>query len=82
MLAALASGPGFRLVSSVEQRWMTGEPVVSDPAPIVGPIGPRLRAPSRDPGIPFVAVGAAISALGVWQVARARPRLRTRRGDG
>lgn len=73
LLLALASGPAFRLLSAVEDRWMPGDPVVHDPAPLMRSSAPVLRA--ADAGVPALAViGGAVFTLSVVAVGRGRRR--------
>ncbi len=47
MLIALASGPAFRLLSAVEDKWLPGEALVRDEAPQVDAATPAIVANGR-----------------------------------
>ncbi len=73
-LQVFASGPGFRLLGSLENRWSPEDPAISDPAPLVGPVEPVVHqaAPSgSDPAL-FSVLAAATLLAGAAAVARAR----------
>ena len=49
LLLALASGPAFRLLASVGERWAPADPLVTDAAPSLRSSGPDLRASRTTP---------------------------------
>jgi nitrous oxidase accessory protein len=77
VLLALASGPGIRLLSSMEDRWSPAEPLVRDPAPLTTLSSPPLTADRPSTAAPFWIPGAASVALGAWLMHRARGKVRT-----
>jgi nitrous oxidase accessory protein len=72
-LLAIADGPAFRLLRSIEERWGRQAPVLVDELPITIPVSPPVPAAATDPlARPLgVAVAAALLtpllALVVWQ---------------
>jgi nitrous oxidase accessory protein len=72
LLLALASGPAFRLLSSVEGRWSPSEPLVRDDAPLVTSPGPALRGEGRGTPVPLWLPGAALTVACTWLLLRAR----------
>jgi nitrous oxidase accessory protein len=76
LLAALASGPAFSLMSSLEDRWSAAIPVVQDDAPILTSRGPSIGGgPGGSPNFLWLAGGALLGAS-VWALRRSRrPRL-------
>ena len=72
LLLALASGPGLRLLSAVEDKWALGTPLVEDTAPRTRIETPPLdlRAPAS--AIPLWIPGAAMLLLCSWLIARVR----------
>jgi nitrous oxidase accessory protein len=80
LLLALASGPAFRLLSSVEDKWSPTDPVVRDAAPLTSSRGPRTNAAHRGSPVPLWIPGIGLLALSVGLLVRARrPRSRMRR---
>jgi nitrous oxidase accessory protein len=82
LLLALASGPAFRLLSSVEDKWSPTDPVVRDAAPLTSSRGPRTNAAHRGSPVPLWIPGIGLLALSVGLLVRARrprPRMRMRR---
>ncbi len=73
-LQVFASAPGFRLLGSLESRWSSDDPAVSDHAPLVGPVDTRVRPLTASGSVPpLVTVLAAASLLAaVAGVVRAR----------
>ncbi len=77
LLAALTSGPAFRLLNSLEDRWSDAVPVVNDDAPILTSRGPAMGGgPGGSPTLLWLAGGALITAS-AWALLRSR---RPRRG--
>ena len=77
LLAALTSGPAFRLLNSLEERWSDAVPVVSDDAPILTSRGPAMGGgPGGSPTLLWLVGGTLIAASG-WALLRSR---RPRRG--
>lgn len=75
LLLALASGPAFRLLSSVESKWSPSEPLVRDDAPLVAAPGPALRGDGRGAPVPLWLPGLALTLGCGWLLVRAhRPR--------
>lgn len=74
LLAALASGPAFRLMSSLEDRWSAATPVVRDDAPILTSRGPAIGGgPTGSPILLWLAGGSLLAASG-WSLRSRRPR--------
>lgn len=81
VLTALVSGPAFRMLQAIEDRWAPDDPVVLDPRPMT-----RSQSPSYDGAdqperttLPFGLVGFAVaggSAMALFRARRPRPRLR------
>jgi nitrous oxidase accessory protein len=83
LLQALASGPAFRLLSAVEDRWMPGAPLVRDAAPLVSP---ATRAVAAGPNVgggpaplPHLGIGLVLIATAAVAIRAGRGR---RRIDG
>ncbi|MEO8477106.1 MAG: NosD domain-containing protein [Actinomycetota bacterium] len=72
LLIALASGPAFRLLSSVEDKWSSSDPIVMDEAPIVDPRGPALRGDHLGGRAPLWIPGLVLTVGGLSLLARAR----------
>jgi nitrous oxidase accessory protein len=72
VLAALASGPAFRFLAGVEDRWGSSAPIVHDRAPLAAPRSWTIGADDRGPGIATAIPGAVVVAIGVWSLVRAR----------
>ncbi|MEX0991250.1 MAG: NosD domain-containing protein [Actinomycetota bacterium] len=73
-LQVFASGPGFRLLGSLENRWASAEPAISDPSPLAAPFDPAIQ-PVAEPGSAaslVTALAAASLLAGAAAVARAR----------
>jgi nitrous oxidase accessory protein len=70
MLLAVASGPAFRLLSSVEERWAPEDPVVSDAAPVLAVETPRLRgdAAGSAPLVPLWMPGLVVALGCIWVI--------------
>jgi nitrous oxidase accessory protein len=71
MLLALASGPAFRLLASVESKWAPSEPLVRDEAPLTSAPGPGLRGDRGDP-VPLWLPGLGLTLGCGWLLFRAR----------
>jgi len=72
LLQALASGPGWRLLASVEDRWASGEPLVVDDAPLVDPAAPPIGEDGRRTRLPLAVPGLALALTCVWLLRRGR----------
>jgi nitrous oxidase accessory protein len=72
LLLALASGPAFRLLTSVESRWASSEPLVRDATPLVEPPGPALRGDPRGAAVPLWIPGLGLTLGCGWLLLRAR----------
>jgi nitrous oxidase accessory protein len=71
VLTAVASGPAFRLLSAVEERWSPSQPLVIDEAPVMerpeSPVGlprPGTRIPAWMPGLLMLAAGSIVLGRG------------------
>lgn len=67
ILLALASGPAFRLLTAVEDRWSPGAPIVRDEAPRMRP-PPAAAVARSSPPVPLwipglVLLGGCVTAL-------------------
>jgi nitrous oxidase accessory protein len=79
MLLALASGPAFSLLGSIEGRWSADETLMRDEAPLMAAPGPALRGGARGPRVALWVPATALVAGCGWQLLRARrPRRRPR----
>jgi nitrous oxidase accessory protein len=76
VLLALASGPAFRLLSAVEERWAPAEPLVLDDAPLTELSSPPLAAERIGPRAPLWIPGLALTLGCGWLLVRARRRPR------
>lgn len=75
ILLALASGPAFRLLSAVEDKWSTGDPIVRDGAPLTRSHAPSIRGADRGRSIPLWIPGLfALLVCGRSLVRGRRPR--------
>jgi len=72
ILLALASGPAFRLLSSVEDKWSPSDPIVMDEAPLVSSQGPALRGDHLGERVPLWIPGLLLTVGGGWLLFRAR----------
>lgn len=73
VLSALASGPAFRLLQAVDDRWAPNDPVVVDPAPLIGVDAPVMTgevSPPQGPG--FALIGALAVVLAASALLRSR----------
>ena len=77
LLLALASGPAFRLLASVEGKWLSADPLVRDDAPLVAAPGPSLRGDERGAPAPLWLPGFALTFGCGWLLLRARRPRRT-----
>lgn len=77
ILQALESGPAFRLLSSVEDKWSPIEPIVRDELPLMASRGPALRGDPEGGLVPLWVPGLLMTAGCAWLLMRAR---RPRRG--
>jgi nitrous oxidase accessory protein len=75
MLLALASGPAFSLLASVEGRWTRGETLVRDDAPLMAAPGPALRGEARGARVAlWMPAAAIVMACGSLLLRARRPR--------
>lgn len=72
LLLALASGPAFRLLSSVEGKWLSSTPLVRDGSPLIAAPGPALRGDRRGASVPLWLPGLALTFGCAWVLLRAR----------
>lgn len=72
VLLALASGPAFRLLSAVEERWTPAEPLVLDDAPLTELSSPPLAAERIGARAPLWIPGLALTLGCGWLLVRAR----------
>ena len=72
LLLALSSGPAFRLLASVGERWAPGDPLVTDQAPRLGSSGPDLRASRDDTAVSLWIPGLATIVVCLFLMVRAR----------
>jgi nitrous oxidase accessory protein len=79
MLAAVASGPGFRLLAAVEDRWAPADPLVLDDAPLTSLASPPLSRDGEAGTFPLWAPGALLMLISAWMLRRTRlPKVATR----
>lgn len=79
VLTALVSGPAFRLLQAIEDRWAPEDPVVLDARPLIHSESPAMeRAERPEPaGLPLGLVGGIVALGCVVLLVRARaPRAR------
>jgi hypothetical protein len=74
LLLALASGPAFRLLSAVDDRWSPTEPVVVDEAPLIESRAPALRGARQGSSGRLWIPGLALTVSSAWLLVRARRR--------
>jgi nitrous oxidase accessory protein len=60
LLLALASGPAFRLLSAVEDKWAPGDPLVRDVAPLMSATTPPIDADRPGSSAPLWVPGLAL----------------------
>jgi nitrous oxidase accessory protein len=72
MLLALASGPAFRVLASIEGRWSPGEALVRDEAPLMAAPGPALRGGARGAKVALWLPAAALVVGCGWLLLRVR----------
>jgi nitrous oxidase accessory protein len=84
VLEALSSGPAFRLLRAVGDRWIDRAPVVEDHRPLMRPVSPAASAagPSTSASAALGAGGLAVVVLAGLVVAGLRRPIRRRRGRG
>lgn len=71
ILLALSSGPAFRLLTAVEDRWTPSEPIVNDPAPLMtAPVSASVVRTS--PVVPLWIPGALLLLASLGALVRAR----------
>lgn len=72
-LLAIADGPAFRILRSIEERWGRQAPVLVDELPITIPVSPPVPGPETEPLARTLGVAGAtlllapLLALVVWQ---------------
>ena len=82
LLLALASGPAFRLLSAVDDRWSPAEPLVVDEAPLMESRAPALRGARQGSSVRLWIPGLALTVSSAWLLVRARRRPdRSRRAE-
>ncbi len=82
LLLALASGPAFRLLSAVDDRWSPAEPLVVDEAPLMESRAPALRGARQGSSVRLWIPGLALTVSSAWLLVRARRRpARSRRAE-
>jgi nitrous oxidase accessory protein len=77
ILLALASGPAFRLLTAVEDRWAPVRPVVNDEHPLTSMTSPPVSGLADGGSPPLAVIGVAMLALAGGALGRTR-----RRGGG
>lgn len=94
MLEAFSSGPAFRMLSAVEERWANHDPVAHDPKPMMKPVSPALddgeSLPSGSGLLAEGVIASLIFILGVIAMrsiyrprsARSMSTARRKRGEG
>lgn len=76
LLLALASGPAFRLLSAVEDKWSAGDPLVRDVAPLTRSSAPAIRGARPRSAVPLWIPGLVATALCGRLLVRGRRRRR------
>lgn len=80
-LGALSSGPAFRLMSAVSDKWAPTDPLVTDPHPLMRAPALSFRVDRPGGAAPLWIPGLMLVAVSVWFLARARrPRRRVAHG--
>ena len=74
LLLALASGPAFRLLMAVEDRWAPTNPTVDDPYPLTVVPSPSMAAAQPAPRLPLWIPGSLMMVTGVVLLRGARRR--------
>jgi len=74
LLLALASGPAFRLLSAVEDKWAPADPLVLDVAPQTNLESPPLRGDRRGAPVPLWLPGLLMTGSCLWLLTSARRR--------
>ncbi|HEX6844890.1 MAG TPA: hypothetical protein VF235_07240, partial [Actinomycetota bacterium] len=73
ILLALSSGPAFRLLTAVEDRWSPGDPIARDEAPrMLAP--PSISFERATPPVPLWVPGLLLLVGSAWALARGRRR--------
>ncbi|MFP5333018.1 MAG: NosD domain-containing protein [Acidimicrobiia bacterium] len=67
VLTPLASSPAFRLIRSVEDRWLVRRPVLTDNLPLTEPVSPSVpvRPPEATAGLILGGAGAIATVVAV-----------------
>ncbi|MFN8233731.1 MAG: right-handed parallel beta-helix repeat-containing protein [Actinomycetota bacterium] len=78
VLEALASGPAFRLLATVSDRWASdgAPPAVEDPAPLLASRGPAPGAAGPSGRAWLAVVGMVMLGASGWSLLRSRGRVR------
>jgi nitrous oxidase accessory protein len=74
MLLAVASGPAFRLLSAVEDKWAPADPLVMDVAPRTVNVSPPIAAGRTGTVVPLWIPGSLLTAGCAWLLVAARRR--------
>lgn len=74
MLLAIASGPAFRLLSAVEDKWAPAEPLVLDDYPQTTNVSPPVVMGRTGTVVPLWIPGTVLTAGCAWLLYRARRR--------
>ena len=74
VILALASGPGFRLLQAVEDRWAPENPVALDQHPLMDRRSPDVTGELRPPPAPmwFGISGGVVALASCWVLFRSR----------
>lgn len=74
VILALASGPGFRLLQAVEDRWAPENPVALDEYPLMDRRSPAVTGELRPPPAPtwFGVGGGVVAVASCWVLFRSR----------
>ncbi len=74
VILALASGPGFRLLQAVEDRWAPENPVALDQHPLMDRHSPDVTGELRPPPAPpwFGISGGVVALASCWVLFRSR----------
>ena len=64
VMISLASGPGFRLIQAIEDRWASNDPVIRDSYPLMDMRSPKVAEELRPEKAPiWLGIGGALAAL-------------------